>query len=327
MPVSAEQVEKFLQDNAGLNERAIAALRNADPEMQEKIMERGNLSDANDPSAVLMSRVRNAGDIGLDGITRSDLKGSPEEAWARICAKKNIGNPGVSFAAPAAPTLPTLGGGGAAQQLAMAQTQLAMAQQQLAAQHMAAQQSMLYYQQLMAGQHAAAPVLGAAPTLAHLQPAVNPLQAQLSPASQATLAALGAPPLPPPPGTTALAAAPPQSAASQLIAAMQRALPTAQGSCASALPAGLPGPPSDTLLPGALPGFSMSSAVAAGGVVGLPHVGSLPPSTTGVEVLNGQVPALQPASIIHGTASSMSVGFAKSAPSPLGGVGVRSAPY
>jgi len=116
----AEQVAQFLKDNPGLEERAVKQLQNADPDIQKKVLERGNLLDCNNPTAVLISRIRTESETSMTGISKADLKGSPEEAWARICAKNNI----KVAPQPAGVISPEL--------LALQQQQI-LAQQQLAA--------------------------------------------------------------------------------------------------------------------------------------------------------------------------------------------------
>ena len=54
-----EEVENFIVENE-IDERAGDALRAEDSEVQRLVMERGSLSDTNNPSSVLMSRIRSA---------------------------------------------------------------------------------------------------------------------------------------------------------------------------------------------------------------------------------------------------------------------------
>lgn len=319
----ASCVELFIKANPELNERAIAALRNALPETQEKVVERGNLMDANNPSAVLISRITNATETGLVGITRSDLQGSAEEAWARICAKRNI-----TLAAPAVTTVEDPASAQA--QLAMAQHHMAMLQQQLVIQQqMAAQQSMAYLlqqQQLMAmgypqfvppqetlqplqvGVQETQPAsLLPSPVLA--QPAPPMLAAPLIiPPQIDTLGAAVA--LQPPPATTQLTL--PQLAAAPLDVGFPMVFGSGSIPVQSHASAGNTAPIAD------FAGYLTSSTAPAafGAAASTDFISS-------AVISNGQLPGIHPQA-----SDSLQMSFAKSAPSSMvGWVDVRSAPY
>lgn len=189
-------------------------LRNADRATQEKVLERGNLLDCKNPTAVLISRIQTAEDTGMIGINKHDLKGSPEEAWARICAKKNIGPPQqVTSSITVDPAM------------------AAYAQHQMAQQQLAAQQSLLYLQQLAAQQQQLASMAALAPAAPPPPPPV--VVAPLLPQQQQVLAlpTMPAPTVPGLPGSLA----PPQPIPG--LAEAQPAAPTVPG-----LPGGLPSP-------------------------------------------------------------------------------------
>jgi len=56
-PPTEEEVEAFIMES-GLDEAAAGALKGADPEIQRAVIDRGDLSDARNPSSMLLSRLR-----------------------------------------------------------------------------------------------------------------------------------------------------------------------------------------------------------------------------------------------------------------------------
>ncbi|CAK0906232.1 unnamed protein product, partial [Prorocentrum cordatum] len=56
----AGQVEAFLRGCPDVEERAKAQMRDAPAEVQQAVLRRGGLNDARNPTAVLISRIRNA---------------------------------------------------------------------------------------------------------------------------------------------------------------------------------------------------------------------------------------------------------------------------
>jgi hypothetical protein len=289
-------------------------LRNADPDTQAKVLERGNLSDCNNPTAVLISRIQQASETGLLGISKSDLKGSPEEAWARICAKKNIASQQTVLPGSQDPAM-----------AAWAAQHMAAQQQQLAA-----QQSLLQYHQLVASQSQQhlltsqlAPLqqlgyplqMGAPqPQLASLQqvPGLSPLvppvviaprmaaQSALVPPAPETLAP---PPLAPPLSTM------PQMTAPQQTPGIPPAVPPLGvpqldlgAQLASSSTAGAPGVAPSIGTPGVAPSL------------GLPGVAAASPGSGFIDVAGGV-----------NAGSNPSAGFAPI--SGTAGEGARAAPY
>lgn len=115
------------------------------------------MTDCLNKSAALMSRIRLAqGEpVRSGGLTKADREGSPEEAWARIKARNNIGT--AAPAAPAARGRPSAGMMGVSGDLAGLLVQQQMQQQLLAHQQF---QQHLYMQQFMHMQAFAAPQPG-----------------------------------------------------------------------------------------------------------------------------------------------------------------------
>jgi len=71
------QVQSFIAENA-LDERATNALRRATPEHQQYALDRGTLSDANNPSSVVITRLRDAaGFLGSSGGASSSSSAAP----------------------------------------------------------------------------------------------------------------------------------------------------------------------------------------------------------------------------------------------------------
>jgi len=239
-------VEKFLSENP-VDPRAGQALRNAGPEVQMQAMERGSLADCKNPSAALMVRINGSqssssgGTTTSSGLSQNEMKGSPEEVWARIMAKNKMGGAGAPAAAPG------YGAYGAdPTSLLLAQQVVAQQQQQMALQ--------LYYQQLAAQQALLA---------AQAQPAAGLTDPALLAAAGGSLPSSA----PDPNGIM-----PGAAAAAPLTASTAAGLPLAGVPGAAGLPGGVPGQlppgaPSGAIppgLPGQLPpGFALPGAHAA----------------------------------------------------------------
>mmetsp|Transcript_36039 Transcript_36039/g.72539 ORF Transcript_36039/g.72539 Transcript_36039/m.72539 type:complete len:288 (-) Transcript_36039:51-914(-) len=215
------KVEKFLLENPGLDERAVKALKSASPEIQSNVLERGSLVDCNNPTAVLISRIRRESETSLSGVSKADLYGSPEEAWARICARNNIRAPTPQASGAAQPALLAI----LQQQQQQQQQQQLAAQQHAAAWHALQMQQLAPLQQLASMQALTAPQL---PLTAQAQlggitlapPAVPAAPALAMPAAASSL---GLPPAPLPlniVGMQQLTAPPPLAAAPPPLAAM-----------------------------------------------------------------------------------------------------------
>ena len=58
-PPTEEELEDFIKDN-DVDSRAAADLRDCSGEVQRKVMSRGDLSSARNPSAALLARIRDA---------------------------------------------------------------------------------------------------------------------------------------------------------------------------------------------------------------------------------------------------------------------------
>lgn len=77
----ATSVEEFITAQS-LDERAAASLRGASPAVQQVVMERGDLSDCRNPSAVILSRVKDANRQGIGSWGGGGQKAKPAEVEA-----------------------------------------------------------------------------------------------------------------------------------------------------------------------------------------------------------------------------------------------------
>lgn len=306
------KVEKFLLENPGLDERAVKALRSATPDIQGVVMERGNLLDCNNPTAVLMSRIRRENETSLSGVSKADLHGTPEEAWARICARSNIKAPTQQASSVAQPSLL------AAIQLQQQQQQQLAAQQQAAYLHALYMQQLASMQQLPSMQALAAPQLPLA-SLAQLggiapaPPAVPPAPALAMPSAAAPLAI--------PQADLSLSAAGMQQLAAQpqLAAMWQQSLLPLAAAVQESGPGGAFAGAADA--PAQLAaGFVPAAACGAAGAAAAPQAPAGGAADALAQLAAGFVPAAE--------GGGIPASFGKGAPaSAAGGGGARSAPY
>lgn len=63
LPATPEEVEVFLSLHPGLEEHAVERMKKADPKIQRLIIDQGDMSDANNTTAVLVSRIKRAHDL------------------------------------------------------------------------------------------------------------------------------------------------------------------------------------------------------------------------------------------------------------------------
>lgn len=110
-----EEVEKFIEENT-LDERAADALRSCTAQVQRIAIDRGNLQDARNPSAVILGRIRDAQnsrdmgggqgfmDMGGKGMGKMDMMGMMNMMYMK---GKGMGGKGGGMCGPS-----MMGGGG-----------------------------------------------------------------------------------------------------------------------------------------------------------------------------------------------------------------------